>query len=312
MSSQLGFYPKFHGTDPSTGMPLVGGLLYTYAAGTSTPLATYADSGLTTPNANPIVLDASGEALLYCGALSYKLVLCNSLGAQLWSVDNYAPNIASIGADAQWVAYGATATQTSATTFSVSGDQTAVFGVGRRLRSSNTGGTVYSTVQSSSYAAGTTSVVVTNDTGSLDGGFSSLAYGLVSYQDPSYLDPRSAVQAVLSAAQTGIGTGQTAVVCDSKSLDVLTEYASGHFAPRYTGIYLIAVDLNVTSSSTGTCTLIINVNGAIATSVVNASSGVLTPVSASAVANMLGGFDQANVYVTFSAGAANQVSHATL
>src|SRR5574340_794003 len=91
MSSQLGFYPKFHGTDPSTGMPLVGGLLDTYAAGTSTPLATYADAALTTPNANPIVLDSTGEALIYCACSAYKFVLQNSLGVQLWTVDNYSP-----------------------------------------------------------------------------------------------------------------------------------------------------------------------------------------------------------------------------
>ena len=42
------------------GDPLSGGLLYTYAAGTSTPAASYTDSGGGTPHANPIVLARRG------------------------------------------------------------------------------------------------------------------------------------------------------------------------------------------------------------------------------------------------------------
>ena len=43
------------------GVPLSGGLLYTYAAGTTTPETTYTDNTGTTQNANPIVLDAAGR-----------------------------------------------------------------------------------------------------------------------------------------------------------------------------------------------------------------------------------------------------------
>ena len=50
---------QFFGSD---GLPLVGGKLYTYAAGTTTPLATYVDHDGVTQNTNPVILDSNGEA----------------------------------------------------------------------------------------------------------------------------------------------------------------------------------------------------------------------------------------------------------
>lgn len=57
--------PIFHMDDPATGAPLVGGLVYTYSSGTSSALTTYSDAELTTPNANPIVLDSYGNAKIF-------------------------------------------------------------------------------------------------------------------------------------------------------------------------------------------------------------------------------------------------------
>mgnify|MGYP003349458291 CR=1 FL=1 len=42
----------------TTGFPLAGGFIYTYQAGSSTPLATYSDNAGAIPNANPIVMPA--------------------------------------------------------------------------------------------------------------------------------------------------------------------------------------------------------------------------------------------------------------
>ena len=79
--------PWFSGYDDS-GNPLVGGKLYTYAAGTSTPQATYSDVGLTVANANPVVLDAGGRATVYLLASSYKFVLKDSAGNTIRTQDN--------------------------------------------------------------------------------------------------------------------------------------------------------------------------------------------------------------------------------
>ncbi len=76
------------------GVPLAGGKLFTYAAGTSTKLATYANAGGTTTNNNPIILDANGQCDCYLqGGLSYKLVLAPATDTDppqnpYWTEDN--------------------------------------------------------------------------------------------------------------------------------------------------------------------------------------------------------------------------------
>jgi len=81
--------PVFTAFDDS-GVIHPGALLYTYAAGTSTPLATYTDSDLATPHANPVVCDSAGRINgLYLTAASYKFVLKDSTDATTyWTRDN--------------------------------------------------------------------------------------------------------------------------------------------------------------------------------------------------------------------------------
>lgn len=79
--------PVFTGFD-NNGDPLSGGKLYTYAAGTTTPLATYTDVGLLTPNANPIILDSGGRATVFLRSTSYKFVLKTSADVTVWTQDN--------------------------------------------------------------------------------------------------------------------------------------------------------------------------------------------------------------------------------
>jgi hypothetical protein len=87
--------PKMQFLD-SSGHPLVGGLVYTYAAGTTTPLATYTDSGAGTPNANPVVLDSAGRAGIWLSSAAYKIALKTSAGVAVWTVDNVtAPTLSS-------------------------------------------------------------------------------------------------------------------------------------------------------------------------------------------------------------------------
>lgn len=80
---------------PGTALPLVGGTLYTYAAGTSTPKTTWQDSAGTTPNTNPITLDSTGSALIYWTG-NYKIVLKDALGNTIYTVDNYNTDQAAI------------------------------------------------------------------------------------------------------------------------------------------------------------------------------------------------------------------------
>ena len=74
------------------GVPLAGGLINTYAAGTNTPAATYTSASGSIAHSNPIVLDSagrvpSGEIWLTDG-VSYKFVLKDSTGALIATYDN--------------------------------------------------------------------------------------------------------------------------------------------------------------------------------------------------------------------------------
>jgi hypothetical protein len=76
---------QFFGTD---GLPLVGGKLYTYAAGTTTPLATYTDSTQSAQNTNPVILDSNGQANVWLTyTTNYKYVLKTSADVSLYTVD---------------------------------------------------------------------------------------------------------------------------------------------------------------------------------------------------------------------------------
>ena len=74
------------GTD---GEPLVGGKIYTYAAGTSTPIATYTDYTAGTANTNPIILDSLGQANIWLlTSTSYKFIVKTATDVLLYTVDN--------------------------------------------------------------------------------------------------------------------------------------------------------------------------------------------------------------------------------
>ena len=75
----------------SDGLPLVGGKIYTYAAGTSTPIATYVDSAAVTTNTNPIILDSYGQANIWLiNTTGYKFIVKDADDVLLYTVDNIA------------------------------------------------------------------------------------------------------------------------------------------------------------------------------------------------------------------------------
>ena len=75
----------------NTGLPLNGGYIYTYQAGSSTPLATYTTSAGTIANTNPIELGTSGrppQEIWLTEGYSYKFILTDSDNVQIVSYDN--------------------------------------------------------------------------------------------------------------------------------------------------------------------------------------------------------------------------------
>jgi len=81
----------------NSGVPLTGGKLYTYAAGTTTPQVTYTSSNGVTAHTNPIILDSAGRVPggeIWLLAPPYKFVLTTSTDVLIATYDN----ISGIGA----------------------------------------------------------------------------------------------------------------------------------------------------------------------------------------------------------------------
>ena len=73
------------------GVPLAGGLIYSYAAGTTTPKTTYTNSTGNTAHTNPIILNSAGrvpggEIWLTLGG--YKFTLATSTNVTIATYDN--------------------------------------------------------------------------------------------------------------------------------------------------------------------------------------------------------------------------------
>lgn len=135
-------YPRFKAFD-SNGDPLAGGLLYTYEAGTDTPLALYEDYAFATPHDNPIELDANGEALIYAKA-PFKALLKDSDGVTIdgWPLDDL-----ELPPYNSYIILGSTAPATPAA------DTIALYALGDALVYKDSGGTVNSLISSAGIQA---------------------------------------------------------------------------------------------------------------------------------------------------------------
>lgn len=112
----------------AAGAPLSGGKLFTYAAGTTTPQTTWSDAAGTVPNANPVILDARGEASIFWNG-TYKITLTDATGGIIWTQDNVATagvstvNLALTGIPTAPTAAPGTNTTQIATTAFVQGEK---------------------------------------------------------------------------------------------------------------------------------------------------------------------------------------------
>lgn len=73
----------------ANGDPLVAGKVYTYAGGTTTPIATYTDQAGGTANTNPIILDSRGMANIWLQpTIAYKFVITDENDVTQYTTDN--------------------------------------------------------------------------------------------------------------------------------------------------------------------------------------------------------------------------------
>ena len=199
---------------PGGNTPGNGAQLFTYLAGSTTKQTVYKDNAAATPWSNPIVMDSGGNlpnggVIWIPTGVTIKAVYAPSNdtdppGSPYRTIDNIAGinDVTTSGSD--WQA-GPTPTFVGATQFTLAGDQRAIFTNGRRIKSTNTGGTIYSTITNVGFAASLTTVNVANDSGSLDSGMSAVFYALI---DPSLssIDWYSVQRKGTAVASAGNGT----------------------------------------------------------------------------------------------------------
>jgi hypothetical protein len=97
----------------NNGNPLSGGKIYTYQAGTTTPLASYTSSTGVTAHTNPIVLDAggrvpSGGEIWVLAQTLYKFVLETSTGVLIATYDNVGSSFNATAIIANFTGNGST------------------------------------------------------------------------------------------------------------------------------------------------------------------------------------------------------------
>lgn len=300
------FGPKPTFVDPVSGVIANGYKVFFYVAGSvGTKQNSFTDSTGLVANTNPIILNAAGEPatqIWFTAGQLYKVVIASPtdtdpptngtiLGDNLSGINDVTAAVT------EWIS-GPTPTFVSATSFTLVGDQTSTFTVGRRCRFTVTAGTVYGTITISAFTALTT-VTAVIDSGALDAGLSAISYGLLAANHPSI--PSTALDqptvTVASATTTNLtsagarsvivsgttaitaitlGNGQEASVEFSASL-TLTNGAS-LILPGGANITTAAGDMAILrgeASSVVRCVSYIKANGA--------------PITLSPITNSLGG-----------------------
>jgi hypothetical protein len=184
------------------------------------------------------VLDARGECggeIWLAAGSSYKFVLEDAPeygqthGPVVSTFDEVTGvnDTVTVPSTNNWIEFTGTPTYISATSFSVSGDQRTTFQVYRRLRSSNSAGTIYSSILTSTYSTGITTVTVLNDTGTLDAGLSSVYYSFVE-TDPSAIPPPFASGTVMLFVQAAAPFGWTqSTTHNDKALRIVSSAGGG-------------------------------------------------------------------------------------
>lgn len=307
----------------ANGDPLVGGSIWTYLAGTSTGATTYTDDTGGTAQGLVMGLNSLGLPVLgpvwMLGGQPLKFIIKNAANVTLLTYDD----ISGIGDTSttpdQFPFIAPTPTYISATSFSFVGDQTNDAQVSRRIRSINTGGTIYGTIVNAVFAAGVTTVTVVNDSGVLDSGLSQVSYGLISATNNALPIASTAVTGAVELAttaevQAGTDTGRVPSVSamqNGKSKLNASILTTSGTAINQTGIpaYAKQVTIGVMGvSASGTSQIILRLGTTlgIESASYSGSVTVLTDALTSVILNLTTGF----IFTT--SGTAAQIFHGSI
>lgn len=223
---------------PGGNEPANGAFLFFYAAGSSSKANVYSTNLGNVAWSNPIQLNSGGSipnngAVWFASGQSYKVVLAPSTDSDpptspYWTADNLSGvNDIATTSSGEWVLFSGLPTFAGSTSFTVVGDQTSTFTVGRRVKTTNSGGTIYGTVLSSTFVILTT-VTILPDSGSLDAGLIAVSYGVLSTPNGSI--PWTQVTA------TGLTATTNAVTNVSLSVSSTLTFSSGVYNAAQTTV----------------------------------------------------------------------------
>lgn len=258
--SPFGPKPQF---ELATGAPNVGGQLFFYVAGSvNTKQNTYTDSTGGVANTNPIILNSLGQPtneIWFAAGQAYKVVFApagdtDPPSSPIWSIDNLRGiNDSSVTVD-QWVSSGITPTFVSTTQFTMPGDQTSNFAVGRRVKCTVTAGTVYGRISVSAYAALTTVTLVMDGVSVLDAGLSAVSYGLLSPGNMSW--PPTLIQAGTNITITYDSAGRPVIASAAYPPQIQPISASVGSNALTISASALSLDFRSTTLTSGTVTTV--------------------------------------------------------
>src|SRR2546422_527047 len=144
---------------PGGNTPASGALLFVYSEGASSKMPSFTDASASTANPNPIVLDSGGnppQQIWITSTAKFVLAPANDTDPptspyRTW--DHY-PGINNVTSTqvlttvSEWIV-GSTPTFVGVTAFTVGGDQTTLYTLGRRIKATVTGGDRFGSVTSS-------------------------------------------------------------------------------------------------------------------------------------------------------------------
>ena len=254
--SVFGPSPQF---ESATGVPAVGTQLFFYVAGsTSTKQNTYTDSTGAVANPNPIILNALGQPtneIWWTNGMSYKVVWAPATDTdpptnpiRTWDNLRGINDTTLAATQSEWVLSPLTPTFVSSTSFTLTGNQTATFNVGRRLQTTNIGGTVYSTIKTSVFTTVTT-VTVVNTLGVLDSGLSAVSYGILSNLNTS--EPAGVFEATRIDVASAATTDLTALAPSSRNINITGTTTITAFTIASGQLYFVRFNAALTLTNNG-------------------------------------------------------------
>lgn len=196
----------------------------------------------------------------------------------------------SVGSIDEWIALG-TPTFLSSTTFSLAGNQTSLLTPGRRIKSTNSGGTIYSTITSAAFTTVTT-VTVVNDSGVLDSGMSDVSYSLLGTADPAmppFLDVQPFVMNIADTSKRAIFSVSSVSPNTTVSIGI----------PNKSGIMAMISDQTGVVASVRNCVAVLTAAG---TSVTYTASQIVVATTVTGKQQLLTAFNKTLVSAGTGAG----------